>query len=321
MFYDTIRQKSTEQIKSLHWQITDICNYKCNYCSERQYDKNRFHYGLSDQKTISKVLETILNLPGSWQIKFGNGEPTNHPKFLEICEEITRSRHTLCLTTNFSAPREMLKKFVEICGEKLNFVTASLHLGQTNVDEFLQKAIWFDSIKDPQTCFIVTNVVTDENFIKIKHIYKELEENGIRLELQIRKSNERTVMYSQKTEEYIANKLHGNQRFIRDNSFFGKECYTGNLFFIIDPIGNVFRCYQMITGGYLGNMVKGTFARYPGSLPCLSLKCECVNAIERNLILFKKKRNIGRITRHLAKSIKADRMVLKKLLESLSISI
>jgi molybdenum cofactor biosynthesis enzyme MoaA len=131
--------RSTEPIKSLDWRITDCCNYQCEYCIERQYDQKSFHNRFSDQKTISKILDTILILPGSWQIKFGNGEPTMHPLFLDICDAISNSRHTIRLITNFSLPREKLKQLIDICGAKLDFVTASLHLGETDVEEFIEK--------------------------------------------------------------------------------------------------------------------------------------------------------------------------------------
>ncbi len=120
------------------------------------------------------------------------------------------------------------KFFFVVCGAKLDFVTASLHLGQTDIAEFIEKSIWFNSEKHSDTQFAVTRVMTKADFRKLKQI--------------------------------------------RSKSFFCKECYTGNLFFIVGLKGNAYRCYDMMKDGYLGNIVKGTFERYSGFAPCLALK-------------------------------------------------
>ncbi len=311
--------RSTEPIKSLDWRITDCCNYQCEYCIERQYDQKSFQNRFSDQKTISKILDTILILPGSWQIKFGNGEPTMHPQFLDICNEISNSRHTIRLITNFSLPRGKLKQLIDICGAKLDFVTASLHLGETDVEEFVKKSIWFNSIKNLHTQFAVTNVVTEENFDKLKQIRSKLEKQGIKLHFQILRYKGKFVTYPHDIEEYLKDKLSTNHALLRRKSFFGKECYTGNLFFVIDLNGNAYRCYGMMKDGYLGNIVKGTFERNRGPTPCLVLKCSCTAAANRNLILFKERRNMVRIIKHLAKSKEFDKKFLKRALKRLFI--
>ncbi len=314
------KQKSTEPIKCIQWHITDCCNYQCEYCAERQYDQKSFRNGFLDQKTISKVLDTIFKLPGSWQIKFGNGEPTMHPLFLDICDEISNSRHTIVLTTNFSSSREKLKKIIRTCEDKLDLVVASLHLGQTDVEEFIEKSIWFNSMKNSHTEFFVMNVMIKENFDKLKQIRSKLEKHGIELRFLIFKYKGKFVTYPQDIEEYIADKLHTNQDLIRSKSFYGKECYTGNLFFIIDLNGNAYRCYDMMKDGYLGNIVKGTFKRYSGPTPCLALKCTCLHALNRNLLLFKERRNMVRIIKHLAKSKDLNKKFLKRAIKRFLVS-
>ena len=295
----------------MHWQITDTCNYQCEYCIDRQFNKS-YRNGFSDQKTINKVLETILQLPGSWQIKFGNNESTLHPRFLDICEAISKSQHSICLATNFSSSREKLKKLIDVCGEKLDFVTASLHVSQTDVEEFIEKSIWFNSMKNSHTQFLVTNVVTKETFNKLKHIRTKLEKQGIELRFQILKYKDKYVAYPQEIEEYIEDKLSTNQELLRSKSFFGRECYTGNLYFVIDLNGNAYRCFGMMRDGYLGNMVKGTFARYREPTPCLALKCACALAVDNNLVLFRERMNIARITKYLAHSQVFDKILLNR---------
>ncbi len=307
-----LKQKSTGPIKGIHWQITDTCNYQCEYCIDRQLNRKSFRSGFSDQITISKVLDAIRQLPGSWQIKFGNNESTLHPQFLDICKEISNSRHTICLATNFSSSRNKLKKLIDICGVKLDFVTASLHLSQTDVEEFIEKSIWFNTVKNSHTEFIVTNVMTKENFDKLTLIRNKLDKQGIEFRFQILKDKGKYVTYPEEIEKYIEDKLSANQELLRSKSFFGKECYTGNLYFVIDLNGNAYRCYRMMKDGYLGNIVKGTFARYSEPTPCLALKCACALAVDNNLVLFRERRNIARITKYLSHSHVFDMKLRKR---------
>jgi len=309
-----INSNENKPIPAVMWGIVDVCNYRCEYCVEKQYDKTLPRKGLANESTINAVLKLLLELPGSWQIVFGTGESTIHPRFLQICDEIKKSRHKIRLTTNFSSSYEKLLKLVEICGNKLEFVTASLHLSQINLEEFIKKAIWFNSIKNHSTQFLVTPVMIENNFLQLKQIKERFDKEEILFQFQLLRINGKVVQYPEYIEEYISGCLIKNAKTLKDRVFFGTKCLTGDLFFVIESNGDAYRCFETQPGGYLGNIVKGTFKRNNGPKPCLALKCTCEGIPNRNLILFNKKENPIKLAGYIIKSLGNDKDFKKRLL-------
>lgn len=283
--------QTEKPILSLEWHITDFCNYKCEYCCEKQYSKKKIRYGFANKKTQDSILKVLSDLPGSWQIKFAGGEPTTHPDFISVCKKIKESGHTLCLTTNFSMPFNKLKKFIDVCGDKLDFVSASLHLSQTDSDSFIKKALQFNQLKHPKTDFSITSVVTENNFKQLKRIKEILDQKKIRFEFHRLRTSKKSISYSSEIENYISDNLVKNTDKTEAKHFFGILCHTGELFFIIKPNGDVHRCFESQPGKYLGNMSEGTFKRFSKPKPCLSHKCVCMVPDNRNMIIFNSKKN------------------------------
>ena len=286
------RNKSRVVQPSVMWHITDLCNYKCEYCFQR-FAKNKPHYGHINDSTIGTVLNTLSALPGSWQIKVGGGEPTIHPRFLDICREVKKLGHTLCLTTNLSMAYGKLKEFIDICGDRLDFVTASVHLSQIDLDEFINKAIGFNSIKHSRTNFIVTSVVTERNLSQLKEIKERFNKENIPFQFQVlRIGGFHWSRYPKQIESYIRSNLLHKTEMIRGKNFFGTLCHSGKLFFIIRANGNVYRCYhQQKLFYYMGNIIHGTFKRFSESRPCLAQQCNCVAAVRRGMICFNERIN------------------------------
>ncbi len=141
---------------SFEWIITDRCNYECSYCYQRHYADKRH---CSDQ-TTDAVFALLLILQGTWLVKLIGGEPLIHPRFFEMCRAVTESGHRITTTTNLSLPLVKLQELVDICGDRLDCVTASLHLTQVrSVDSFIEKAAEFNARKHPATTFSVTSVL------------------------------------------------------------------------------------------------------------------------------------------------------------------
>jgi len=150
---------------SLEWIITEQCNYNCPYCC---FEGTGGH--CSDE-TIDAVFKLISNLEEEWLVKLVGGEPTIHPRFFDMCSAITGAGHKLCMTTNFSPSLAKLEKLISICGDRLQYITASMHLDQLrNRGDFIEKAQRFNSIKNSSTNFTVTSVITEDNFEKMEEI-------------------------------------------------------------------------------------------------------------------------------------------------------
>lgn len=274
---------------TLEWHIIDACNYACEYCCEKRYDKMMPSMGIAGDETVEKVLEEIRNLEGSWLIRFTSGEPTLHPKFPYICGEIAKTRHTISLTTNFSQPKEKLAGLLKACGNKLARLTPTLHPSQANVGEFIEKAIWVNSIKDPNTKLIVSSVATERNFEELKRVEKTLSSNNIIFNyIVLRLSDGQSASYPKHMEEYLAPRLEKHMKRFRTPSFFGRQCYAGDKYLIIKVNGDVFRCAETQFFGYLGNIPRGTFHRNEGPRVCLSPICTCTIPSRHGMILEEK---------------------------------
>ncbi|MFO8057818.1 MAG: radical SAM protein [bacterium] len=91
----------TDPIPGLEWHISDVCNYRCEYCCERQFDPSRPHLGMMPDDLVERVLEMTSGLPGRWHTKFGHGEPTLHPRFVEVAGRLCEQGHQVGFVTNF----------------------------------------------------------------------------------------------------------------------------------------------------------------------------------------------------------------------------
>jgi len=266
----------------MEWVITELCNYRCAYCCSEG------RHGHCSGDTIKAVYNLLSQLEGSWLIKLIGGEPMIHPRFFEICEKVVGVGHKLCMTTNLSLPVEKLARFIEICGDRLDYVTASMHLSQVGIDEFVEKAIAFNSRKNPATNFTVNSVVMEDNFDQLRAIEESLSSRNVDFKYQIMKIRGKYIKYSENIENYISEKLISNTEKLRGKRLFGTYCHAGELFFRIEVNGDAVRCYSRQPHFYLGN-VNGTFKRYPETRPCLAKRCTCTVPANRNMIRFGEK--------------------------------
>ena len=107
---------------------------------------------------------------------------------IEICEKVVGLGHKLCMTTNFSLPLKKIEALVDTCGQNLEYITASLHLSQiSSIDEFVEKAIAFESIKNRETDFHVNSVVLEDNFEQLREIEEKLSKANVDFKYQIMK--------------------------------------------------------------------------------------------------------------------------------------
>lgn len=88
-----IKLESTKDFLFVYWQLTDFCNFKCNYCvpslNEGNYSiKNQHLVPTNDQ--IRNFLKNIIEVKKNKELYFSlsGGEPTLHPMFREIINEL-----------------------------------------------------------------------------------------------------------------------------------------------------------------------------------------------------------------------------------------
>lgn len=85
----------------LRLSITDVCNFRCNYCLPNGYQrpKERPHFLRLDE--IQRLVRTFAQL-GTQKIRLTGGEPTLRKDFLDIVHHIAQTAgiRQLALTTN-----------------------------------------------------------------------------------------------------------------------------------------------------------------------------------------------------------------------------
>ena len=104
---DQIKEYPNYYVQNIDWNITDICNYNCLHCFHAAdvHSTGRAFFTLEEaQKLLDGMVECGLT-----GVRLTGGEPTLHPQFREILQEIRSRRLWLAtLITNGSNLTEEL---------------------------------------------------------------------------------------------------------------------------------------------------------------------------------------------------------------------
>jgi len=272
-------------IKSIEWEVTSRCNYKCEYCFQVWKETKD-----CSSELVDKVLELTASLDGRWLVKLIGGEPFLFRHFFRVCETLIKQGHQVSLTSNFSCGQSVLEKLFDCTGANLEGVSASLHLSQTkDLQGFIDKCLWFEHNKHPDTGFVVTSVLKEDNFEQLKWVENELCGKGVRFQYQRIKIDGKYQSYPAEIEEYVKGKLSSNEDKTFQYSSFGTKCYTGLYFFRILLNGSVVRCYNGQPLFKLGSLSDGSFKPFTKMMPCTSKKCTCPTPANRNMVMWDKK--------------------------------
>jgi len=134
---------------TVSWLLGRYCNYHCSYCWEHgRADKK-------DHRPIRLIIKTLHEIKrqarergfDSFHFSFSGGEPTYHPDYLNIIDELgddsywcnTQSIH---MTTNLSRDIKWLEDYAKLV---VRFhrasITASYHAEYAHKDQFIEKII------------------------------------------------------------------------------------------------------------------------------------------------------------------------------------
>lgn len=136
-------------IFNVSWILGRYCNYHCSYCWE---------HGRSDKKDhrpIRLIFKTVHEIKrqarergfNSFHFSLSGGEPTYHPDYLNIIEELGDDSYwcnfqSIHMTTNLSRDIKWLKEYAELASMfHRASVTASYHSEYANKEEFVKKII------------------------------------------------------------------------------------------------------------------------------------------------------------------------------------
>jgi MoaA/NifB/PqqE/SkfB family radical SAM enzyme len=286
-------------INALEFHLTERCNYKCEYCSGGYSPKSRN----ADDKTVNNFITLISKLKEGATIKLIGGEPTFHPRFLEIAQAIIQHKHNLHIGTNFSPSNGLFKKLIDatVRNDQINLLV-SLHLSQIeSVEGYIEKAVSIKEYAKGRVFIQISSVVTDENIVLLKEINKKLTSHNIPMMFQRLKVNSKTGFfdYTPETENYLQENFPDRiGAKIEGLNTFGLMCRTGYNFIRISLDGEVRRCYNFQAKLYgLGNLNK-TWRPLKCIMPCLGKRCTCLLPVAWDLISF------GNYNKELAKRIR-----------------
>jgi|WetSurSiteA1Bulk_404760.scaffolds.fasta_scaffold00418_17 MoaA/NifB/PqqE/SkfB family radical SAM enzyme len=158
-----------QKLFSLHWSVSNNCNYNCDYCGVHQ----KFEPYLNEEKT-TKIINYINHIESLgyqvWAALFG-GEPLLHPDILNIVKQIKTT--DLIAMTNLS---HSLKFFKDLAQTKPDItICSTYHYERSNFEEFKEKINFLiDNVK-----LVKVKVLWDprhkEEIFKIFQSMKQLE--------------------------------------------------------------------------------------------------------------------------------------------------
>lgn len=260
----------------LRWNLTPYCNYACSYCLTSIVRKEA-------KPTVLPIhfvdrYETLLN--EEWEISLeGLGEPFCAPDFYEVVKELAKKNFFISISTNLSSSAKDIERFICLCGDYLVKIGASLHLEYVDIDEFLDKVIYFNDYI-PGKIF-VKYVATRAGLRKIKYVTKKLARHQIPILINAERIKDKNDLahartYTKKELEII----HScTQTFWRDLSFEGRLCWTGCKHLVVQEDGRAYRCAPARTENAekncMGNIFDHDFKLYTDKKPCEIKNCYC----------------------------------------------
>lgn len=111
------------------WDLGRRCNYNCTYCWPSVHSNTE---NFASYETIISAIDMIINhWAGGKQIRwnFGGGEPTMHPRFIDILKYLKSKGQWVLVTTNGSRSTTFWKEAVQYC----NSINMSAHFASMDL--------------------------------------------------------------------------------------------------------------------------------------------------------------------------------------------
>jgi len=228
---------------TLDIKITNLCNYRCEYC-----------YGLNDSKSMDEeMFRKVLSIAEKLKfeaIEFCGGEPLVHPKFAQFTE--LAKKFKLILRTNgmlIEKHKEIISKYYTWVGVSLDGTAQINHImrkANVNISAASQFNTPINNIKalkqlNPNINILLGSLVSQINYDSILELGDYIVKNKIPIDLwklylfrgkrERAKENENKFILSEKEFE----KLHFNKikTVLQKGSTNSGEC------FIVSPDGNI----------------------------------------------------------------------------------
>jgi organic radical activating enzyme len=276
----------------ISWNINTACNYRCTYCTQRfKEDRGRW------SRDTPRFLEAFARLPGRWEIKISGGEPFVHPTLDAIVSGLAALEHRVSVVTNFSASKDKLLRFADAADGRVGVFSASLHLeyveGVAAIDAFIERALWMERELTerarpelPRPHVAVTTVATKARLAELEALSARFEAAGVVLKVQPEKQARDVIAYDV-DETSLLLRLGGHNRTGKvHHGYEGLPCWAGARYFILDDVGNAYRCYpaRRYKVETMGNILDAAFTLADAPAPCRYRSCNCTVPIARRMM-------------------------------------
>lgn len=290
------------------WNVGTACNYRCSYCTQRdKSDRGRW------AEDLPAFLRAFARLEGPWEVKLSGGEPFQHPRILDLVSGLAERGLRVSVVTNFSVSDAVLERFVDAVGDRAGTFSASLHLEYvSDPGAFAARAARVGralraraSATAPSPSVNVTVVATRVALERLPALEACFAAEGLELKLQPEREGGRPIAYTLAELGTIGGRGGHQGLGGVTHGFFGRLCWAGARFFILDHRGEAYRCYparravlaplrgaggrianpeRERTLGRLGSFLDPAF-RLPGPpAPCLHRSCYCSVPIARRMM-------------------------------------
>ena len=131
------------QLITFSWEMLDVCQYKCSYCSAMNFNMSTFLKSKNLREAWKPVVKLLslksIQLP--FTVELLGGEPTLHPDIVEIVDKLCGIDNCVQVEfiTNLAKPLKFYKQFDTLARNKVNFI-ASYH-PEYYTEKFFDKVV------------------------------------------------------------------------------------------------------------------------------------------------------------------------------------
>lgn len=274
------------------WMLNAYCNLSCAYCFNK-VDIRLHDTKYLGHKNIEKIIDFFDNTGQTWLIHMSGGEPFAHPRFIELCQGLTRKNY---LSINSNLTLNTVYDFIEnIDPKRVAFINCSLHYEERvkrhSIDLFIDK---YHKLKKAGFNIFATQVFYPTIADKFGEIFASLKTKKIYVRPKsfrgFYKNKQYPTFYTDTDRKtflkynLLADKLeHVNvyqidpnldRQFIDgDLSWKGIKCEAGRKFVWINYDGNIVPCHA--SNIVLGNIFQGKFQPFRDAKECPFTACPC----------------------------------------------
>lgn len=255
---------------AVHWAVTSICNFQCDYCISKAED--------GDAKKLSPipvetVIETLDKTGKTFKFLMTGGEPFIIPNAVELYLALSQ-KHLLAFHSNFSAGN-IEEFFSKVDPKQIDYVHASLHIEELLSKKLLERyARNFAFCKSKGIC-IESVAVGHPRILSKADEYRELLKKydiELMFSMFIGEYNGKQYPESYTSNELAIIREEERSSFQEDFYFKGQTCVAGYNGFVIHDTGDLNPCYDIDVD--CGNIFSGIHF-LPKPMTCPAERCSC----------------------------------------------